>query len=337
MRGDPIDIGIVGCGVIGRKHAAVYAAAGHRVRAVADPVEAARRVVAEAHGARPYADPVEMIEREPLQVVSICSPPTVRQAPIAAAARRGCHVFCEKPLALGLDEAEAIWATASRAGIALGFGFKMRFEGAFAAAHRLVADGAIGRPELLVLTYFQPPPATAWYLEIGTLRDTLVHAIDLAAWLLGAPVRQVHAVLHHTFNPQAEDRAELTLELPPGRALVAGGYLEGFPPVGGRDDICFQLVGPGGYLAGTRSRGLVLANREGVRTVPAPQGDGFAAEIEAFLAALARDPAAIPVTGLDGLRAQAVIEASHESARRSAPVAVREVGRPGAPATAGPR
>jgi predicted dehydrogenase len=92
--GDPINIGIVGCGVIGRKHAAVYAAAGHRVRAVADPVEATRRVVAEAHEARAYADPVEMIEREPLQVVSICSPPTVRQAPIAAAAHRGCHVFC---------------------------------------------------------------------------------------------------------------------------------------------------------------------------------------------------------------------------------------------------
>jgi myo-inositol 2-dehydrogenase/D-chiro-inositol 1-dehydrogenase len=327
-----MDIGIAGCGVIGRTHAAVYATAGHRVRAVADPVEVTRRTLAAAHGAREYADPVEMIERERLDLVSICSPPAVRLAPIAAAARRGCHVFCEKPLALRLPEAEAIWATACRTGIALGVGFKMRFEGAFATAHRLVAEGAIGRPELLVLTYFQPPPTIAWYLEIGTLRDTLVHAIDLAAWLLGAPVRRVHATLHRTFNPRAEDRAELTLELPPGRALVAGGYLETFPPIAGQDDICFQLVGARGYLAGSRRRGLLLVNDAGVHNVSAPQGDGFAAELDAFLVALARDPATIPVTGLDGLRAQAVIEACEESARRATPVVVPEVGRADAPA-----
>jgi myo-inositol 2-dehydrogenase/D-chiro-inositol 1-dehydrogenase len=325
-----MDVGIVGCGVIGRTHAAVYAAAGHRVRAVADPVEVTLRTLAAAHGARGYADPVEMIERERLDLVSICSPPAVRLAPIAAAARRGCHVFCEKPLALTLPEAEAIWATARRAGIALGLGFKMRFEGAFATAKRLVAEGAVGRPELLVLTYFQPRPAIVWYLEIGTLRDTLVHAIDLAAWLLGAPVRRVHATLHHTFNPRAEDRAELTLELPLGRALVAGGYLEAFPLIGGHDDICFQLVGARGYLAGTRRRGMLLVNDTGVHSVPASQGDGFAAELDAFLMALAHDPATIPVTGLDGLRAQAVIDACEESAHRNAPVVVPEVGEPGA-------
>jgi myo-inositol 2-dehydrogenase/D-chiro-inositol 1-dehydrogenase len=327
-----MDIGIVGCGVIGRTHAAIYAAAGHRVRAVADPVEAPRRALAAAHEARAYADPVEMIAQERLDVVSICSPPAVRLAPIAAAARRGCHVFCEKPLALTRPEAEAIWATARRAGIALGVGFKMRYEGAFATAHRLAAEGAVGRPELLVLTYFQPRPAIAWYLEIGTLRDTLVHAIDLAAWLLGAPVSRVQATLHHTFNSRAEDRAELTLEAPPGRALVAGGYLEAFPPIGGQDDICFQLVGARGYLAGTRRRGLLLVNDAGARTIPAPQGDGFAAELDAFLTALARDPATIPVTGLDGLRAQAVIEACEESARRTEPIVVTDVGRTDVPA-----
>jgi predicted dehydrogenase len=325
-----MEMGIVGCGVVGRKHAAVYAAAGHRVRAVADPLDGPRQALAAAHGARAYADPVEMLERESLDVVSVCAPPAVRLAPIAAAARRGCHVFCEKPLALTLAEAEAICATAQEAGIALGFGFKMRFEGAFAAAHRLAGEGTIGRPELVILTYFQPLPAIAWYLEIGALRDTLVHAIDLAAWLLGAPVQRVQATLHRTVNPRAEDRAELTLELPPGRALLAGGYLEAFPPVGGQDDICFQLVGARGYLAGTRRQGLLLVNDTGVHAIPAPQGDGFAAELEAFLRALAQDPATIPVTGFDGLRAQAVIEACEESARRKAPVPVPEVGRPDA-------
>jgi predicted dehydrogenase len=317
-----MDVGIAGCGAIGRTHAAVYADAGHRVRAVADPAEERRRALAAAHGARPYADPVAMLETEALDVVSLCTPPGVRLAPLAAAARRGCHVFCEKPMALTLAEAEAMWATAREAGIALGFGFKMRYEGAFAAAHRLVADGAIGRPDLFVATYFQPRPATPWFLEIGTLRDTLVHVIDLAAWLLGGPVRRVRADLRQTFNPKAEDRAELALELDGGRALIAGGYYEGFPPVAGRDDICFQLCGPGGYVAGSRSRGLLLADAHGVRPVPAGQGDGFAGELRAFLAALARDPRTIPVTGLDGLRAQAVIEACEESARRGTAVAV---------------
>jgi myo-inositol 2-dehydrogenase/D-chiro-inositol 1-dehydrogenase len=318
-------IGIVGCGRIGRRHAAIYAAAGHRVHAVADPFDSARRPFVEEYRARQYADPVEMIEGEQLDVVSICSPPAIRLAPALAAARRGCHIFCEKPMALTLKEAETMWSAARAAGVALGMGFKMRFEGAFATIRRLLDAGAIGQPEEFILTYFQPRPAIGWYLEVGALQNMIVHPIDLATWYFGRPALTVRAELHRTFSVDAEDRVELTLDFGGSRAIIAGGYIELLPAINGRDDICFQLLGSRGYIAGNRSRGLLVINERGVESVQATPGDGFDIEIRAFLDAIALGPQKLPVSGLDGLLAQAVIEASYDSARSKRAVEVPRI------------
>lgn len=321
-------IGIVGCGRIGRRHAAVYAAAGHRVQAVADPIESARLPFVEAYRARQYLDPVEMIEGERLDVVSICSPPAIRLEPTLAAARRGCHIFCEKPMALTLKEAEAMWSAARAAGVALGMGFKMRFEGAFATVRRLLDAGTIGEPEKLVLTYFQPRPTIEWYLEVGPLQNMMVHAIDLAAWYFGRPALRVRAEFHRTFSVQVEDRVELTLDFGGPRAIITGGYIELLPSINGRDDICFQLLGSRGYIAGNRSRGLLVISERGAEFVEAIPGDGFDAEIRAFLGAIPLGPQEIPVSGLDGLLAQAVIEASLDSARGEHAVEVPRINVP---------
>lgn len=318
-------IGILGCGRIGRIHAAIYAKLGHQIKAVANRGEQARHELAREYGAEAYADALEMIEREDLELLSICSPPAVRLEPTLMAAQKGVHIFCEKPMALSLDDAKTMWGAVKSSGVAFGTGFKLRFEGAFATTRRLLAEGAIGRPEIILISYFQPRPSIEWYLELGILQNMLVHAIDLAAWFLESSPRMTHANLRNIFSATGEDRGELTLEFEGGRALIAGGYFEEFPAINGRDDICFQVLGSCGYIAGTRRQGLLLVNGRGTQQIPFERGDGFAAEIAAFLQALAIGKEAIPVTALDGLRAQAVIEASLESARSCRPVAVPKV------------
>lgn len=318
-------VGIAGCGVIGGKHAEVYREQGAQVTAVADVLPERRDALAARLGAKAYADPVEMVRAEALDLISVCSPPVGHPAAVLAAAARGCHVFCEKPMALTLGEAREMYRACQDANVGLGMGFKMRYEAAFRAAKRLVADGLIGKPELVYITYFQPKPKISWYLDIGALRDTLVHAIDMVAWFLTQEPQTVNARLARRFNPKAEDLAHLWIEFPQGHASIGGGYFEEFPPVTGSDDICFQVVGTRGYVAGKRPNRLTLATTRGVEEQTLAVADGFRGELAAFLAALNEDPSAIPVTGWDGLRSQAVIEAAYTSAASGQPAPVPSI------------
>ncbi len=318
-------VGIVGCGVVGAKHAEIYAGQGAKVTAVADIIPERREALSATMGATAYADPVEMIRREDLDLVSVCSPPDGHPAPVLAAAARGVHVFCEKPMALTLAEAEEMYRACRAAGVALGIGFKMRYEAAFKAAKDAIQAGRIGTAQLVYLTYFQPKPQTPWFLDVGALRDTLVHAIDMAAWFLAEEPRTTLARLERRFNPKAEDLAHLWLEFTMGHASIAGGYFEEFPPVAARDDINFQVVGTHGYVVGKRPNRLSVVDASGVDEQTLPIRDGFQAELIAFLAALRDDPGRIPVTGRDGLRSQAVIEAAYASAAAGRPVPVASI------------
>ena len=68
---------------------------------------------------------------------------------VVAAAGAGKAVFCEKPMALTLDETDRGIAAAEAAGVPLQVGFNRRFAADFAAAHGLVADGRVGTPQLM--------------------------------------------------------------------------------------------------------------------------------------------------------------------------------------------
>ncbi len=315
-------VGIVGCGIVGAKHAAVYQAEGARVVAVADLVPDKRTALATQWDATAYADPVDMIGRERLDLVSVCSPPDAHPTAVITAARQGCHVFCEKPMALTLPEARAMYQACRDAKVALGMGFKMRYEAPFVAAKRAIVEGRIGQPELAYISYFQPKPTNPWFLEIGALRDTLVHAMDMASWFLGQEPLTVHARLKRRFNPAAEDLAHLWIDFRKGHAGIGGGYFDGFPPIAASDDICFQVLGASGYVLGKRPNRITLATVSGVEEQTLTVQDGFRGELAAFLAALREDPSTIPVTGWDGLRSQAVIDAAYASALSGQPVAV---------------
>ena len=81
--------------------------------------------------------------------MAISSPAATHTDLVIAAAGAGKHVFCEKPMALTLDDADRAIAAADDAGVALQVGFNRRFDTDFAAAHDAIVAGAIGTPQLL--------------------------------------------------------------------------------------------------------------------------------------------------------------------------------------------
>ena len=114
-----VRVAIIGLGAVTRDiHLPAYAHLAGRARVVAgcdiDP-EARARAGREGRVPEVYADPAEMIERTGPDVVAICTPPACHREQVLLALARGRHVFCEKPLAEDLAQADEIVRAAEEA------------------------------------------------------------------------------------------------------------------------------------------------------------------------------------------------------------------------------
>jgi len=126
-----------------------------------------------------YHDYRELLDREHLDIVSICSwHPQHAPMTIAAAARRPKAVLCEKPMATCLKEADEMLLAARRNGVKLAIGHMRRFYTGWEEARRLVAAGAIGEPRRL------------WSVVAQGLLNWGTHAIDGVRFVLGDPPAQ---------------------------------------------------------------------------------------------------------------------------------------------------
>jgi myo-inositol 2-dehydrogenase/D-chiro-inositol 1-dehydrogenase len=304
--------GIVGCGMIGKIYAERLRALGQQVVAASDPdLGRAQAVATEG-----YADHREMFARSNLDVACICSPTQYHHRAVLDAAAAGIDVFLEKPMSVALAEAREM--RAAMVSRRVGFGFKMRFESVFAAAHAAIEAGEIGAPRFGTFSFYQPipPGERIWYADVGVLRDMLVHMFDMASWLMAGEPQQVSARTAREIGRAGEDKAFVDIMFSNGRqARVQGGYMPDYPDVAGHEDIVFQIVGERGYLVGKRPDTLMVVNHAGARAVPIAIVDAFGAELKAYIAAM-ETGSVLPISDTDGLRAQAVIDAAERSAAK---------------------
>lgn len=140
---------IIGCGDMGSKHAAAWAARDDaEVRAVSSPTQARRDALAGKHGAKSYADAYEAIADDAVQAVSICTPAGLHAEFAVAALDRGKHVLCEKPLALSLEDADRMIEASERSGALLSTSFQYRGVPRVQAYRQRMRDGSFGGPLL---------------------------------------------------------------------------------------------------------------------------------------------------------------------------------------------
>jgi len=140
-------VGIIGCGGMGKAHIGWWNALDEcQVTAVCDTSQEAMDGAAEVAGevAR-YEDFEQMLDEAELDIVTIATWPNMHAAPTIAAAHRGIHVYCEKPMAVDLEECDAMIAAAAEAGVALMIGHNRRNDPRFDKARQLIADGFIGQ------------------------------------------------------------------------------------------------------------------------------------------------------------------------------------------------
>ena len=207
------------CGVIGvsmgRGHIQGYQKHPQaEVTAIAD-VDAARAktVAAEFKVPGVYTDPSEMIRKEDLDIVSVVTPNKFHKPQTLEALAAGCHVLCEKPMAMNAAEAHDMLAAARTAGRRIMIDFSQRFTEPSQALKREVDAGTLGDVYFGRTSWLRRrgiPRFGGWFGQKalsggGPLIDLGVHRLDLALWLMGYPVPRW--VMASTYNPIARELA----------------------------------------------------------------------------------------------------------------------------------
>ena len=201
-------VGVIGLGM-GRHHVAGYQGhPGCKVVAVADLNEKLLSEIADKFGVeKRYTQAEEMLATEKLDVVSIATPNKFHQALTVAALEAGCHVLCEKPMAMNAAEGRTMIAAARKAGKRLMINFSYRFTEQSMALKAQVEAGILGDVYFGRTVWHRRrglPGFGGWFGQKalsggGPLIDLGVHRLDLALWLMGYP--KPVWVLGSTYNP----------------------------------------------------------------------------------------------------------------------------------------
>ena len=147
-----------------------------------------------------YEDYKVMLDEAGADVVVIDGPYHRHAEMCIEALKRNLHVFCEKPIALELDDLEAIRAAykAAKPGTELISMVGLRAERAFATAYKAVQDGVIGKVKMVnARKSYKLGKRPAFYSDRATYGGTIPwvgsHALDWIRWFGGAPFEKVYA------------------------------------------------------------------------------------------------------------------------------------------------
>jgi scyllo-inositol 2-dehydrogenase (NAD+) len=199
-----------------------------------------------------HATAEELIANPEVEAVVVVSPTHTHREVVVASMKARKPTFCEKPLALTLDECRAIERAVSESGAFFQMGFMRRFDPGYAAAKQRIVAGAIGRPVVFKSTSRDPFPPSIEYANPassgGILVDMGIHDIDLARWFMGE-VDTVSAVGATLVYPELAtvgdfDNAIATLIFADGRLGVLDLTRNGIYGY----DISTELLGSGGTI-----------------------------------------------------------------------------------------
>ncbi len=205
---------LVGCGKVAGTHALAFqelsnsefvAVCGHSPERTQD--------FAARYRVNGYTDLAEMLERERVDVLSICTPHVQHPDAVETAAAAGVHVIAEKPLAVDLISCDRAIAAARAAGVKLGVISQRRWYEPVQRMKEAIDTGKIGKPALIVVTmlgwrdpayYLSDPWRGTWKGEGGgVVVSQAPHYLDLLSWFMG-PAVDIHAYWDNYNHPGIE-------------------------------------------------------------------------------------------------------------------------------------
>jgi len=237
----PLTVGIVGAGGIARNHHVPSYLRCENVDVVAacDISKAALDQMRSQHGIpNLYTDYRDLLARDDLDLISVCTSNNMHYPIVMDAIDRGLDIFCEKPLALDLDQAKEMCQAAQEHGTKTGVNFSHRRTPASQLAKELLASGALGKIHYVSAVYaagnpnYADRPAT-WRNDkelagFGGMGDMGSHILDMMMWWLDSPVTSVACQMQTIVPTRADartgERVPITTE---DQGLVLMSYANG--------------------------------------------------------------------------------------------------------------
>ena len=346
-----LGVGVLGVGMMGRRHAENLARMIPEARliAIADPdMQRAREVATTLEVEHYYTSVEELVARKDIQALVIASPGKFHSEAICTAAAAGKDILCEKPLALSLAEADAALAAVKKAGVRLQVGHMRRYDPAYADAKKRIEAGEIGDPVIFkaIGRDREPPPLS--YFQAGAngmlFLDSSIHEFDLGRWLMKDEVAAVQAFAGVLVYPELSSFADIDAGVVNLRFARGGiGNVESFRQALYGYDIRTEIVGSKGTLmvGYLRRTPQVVLTRAGVAHDAVDHyltrfADAYEKEMRDFVLTMLSDRPP-RVTAHDGRQSLAVALAAERSYRESRPVSLAELGSTTSPAASASR
>lgn len=322
-----VNVLLCGFGFMGRLHAGILAKSPDASLAgVVDPRGEEIRDELNRSGidAPVFKDLAQALPQTTCDAVDICLPTDLHRQTAETALAAGKHVFCEKPLALTVTDADAMVEAAREAGRQLMVGHCLRFWPEYEVLHDLVHSGEHGALVSLSLSRrnARPDYAVGGWTDnparcVGAALDMHIHDTDFVCHLLGAP-RAVSAKGLH--EPTGWNSIASLYNFGPDGPLVFADGAWNYPP-GWGFQMKFSAVFEHGALD-YDSRGeptlLLTAGKEPPRPValPGARPDGYHAELAYFCSRLREGLPVEKSTGVQAALSLRVTLAEIESAAR---------------------
>ena len=232
-----------------------------------------------------YDDWREMLDKEDLDIVSVCRPYPMNAEASIAALERNIHVISEKPVATDLKSLARLEEAVQKSEARLTAMFGMRFGPAFQAVKKAVSLGMIGQPALATgqKSYkFGTRPEFFRERETygGSILWVAVHAIDYVRWAAGVEYTQVaalHGNLIKTEYPGCEDHGGILFKLSNGgTGMVNLDYLRpSTAPTHGDDRL--RIIGSEGVVEVTEcgDKAVLIQEGEGPVDLPLEKAENF--------------------------------------------------------------
>jgi len=249
-------VAILGAGFISEIHLESY----HRFIPEAEVVavyarnqEKAKEFAAKHQILKWYTDVDTLIKESDCDIVDICLPNFLHADACIKAANAGKHIIIEKPLAVTLEEADAMIDACKKANVKLMYAEELCFAPKYERVRQLVKEGAVGDVYMLKQSEKHSGPHTDWFYDVnlaggGVLMDMGCHAMEWFRWMLGnAKAKSVYAsmgTVYHKERTKGEDNSVVIIEFENGVTAVAENS---WAKHGGMDDRS-EVHGTGGVI-----------------------------------------------------------------------------------------
>lgn len=328
-------IGIIGAGRIGRLHAEnMIHFSNVRIKAISDIfIENVKEWANEIGIEQVVTNYEEIINDEEIDAVFVCSPTNTHSEIIIAAAKKGKHIFCEKPISFSIDETKEVLQEVEKAGVKFQVGFNRRFDRNFLRIHKSVKNGVIGNPHIIKISSRDPEPPPVDYIKGsgGLFFDMSIHDFDMARYVANSEVIEVFAKGANLVDPAIGEAGDIdtaitTLTFANG----AIGVIDNSRKAVYGYDQRVEVFGEKGNLTceNDRPTTVELSTSDGTHKDPLKYffleryKDAYITETKAFFDSIINDSPLL-CDGNDGLQAELIAKAARQSYVEKRPISIK--------------